>query len=65
MAIGTILTYSGFLLTHRQQVQNKSIVDKPFVNVVSYSSKRLFENMMMSFRRYLHEGRLNFSNKTT
>ena len=65
MAIGTILTYSGFLLTHRQQIQNKSTVDKPFVNVVSYSSKRLFENMMMSFRRYLDEGRLNFSNKTT
>ena len=27
MAIGTILTYSGFLLTHRQQMQNKSPTD--------------------------------------
>ena len=55
MAIGTILTYSGFLLTHRQQIQNKTTVDKPFVNIVSYSSKRLFENMMTSFRRYLDD----------
>ena len=55
MAIGTILTYSGYLLTHRQQIQNKSTNDKPFVNIVSYSSKRLFENMMTSFRRYLDD----------
>ena len=53
MTIGTIFTYSGFLLTHRQQIRNKSTIDKPFVNIVSYSSKRLFENMMESFRRYL------------
>ena len=55
MTIGTIFTYSGYLLTHRQQIQNKSATDKPFINIVSYSSKRLFENMMESFRRYLDE----------
>ena len=49
MTIGKIFTY--FFLTHRQQIQNKSPSDKPFINIVSYSSKRLFENMMESFRR--------------
>jgi len=53
MTIGTIFTYSGYLLTHRQQILNKDLNQKPFVNIVSYNSKRLFENMMESFRRYL------------
>ena len=53
MTIGTIFTYSGFLLTHCQQIRNKPPSDKPFVNIVSYSSKQLFENMMEAFRSYL------------
>ena len=54
MEIGTIITYSGYLLTHRQQIRNKDSEVPPFVNLVSYNSKRLFENMLESFRRYLH-----------
>ena len=53
MTIGTMFTYSGYLITHRQQIRYKDSNEKPFVNIVSYSSKRLFENMMESFRRYL------------
>ena len=56
VTIGTVFTYSGFLLTHRQQIRNKTAGDEPFINIVSYSSKRLFENMMESFRRYLDKG---------
>ena len=53
MEIGTVFTYSGFLLTHRQQIRDRDDQELPFVNLVSYNSKRLFENMMESFRRYL------------
>jgi len=55
MDIGTVLTYSGFLLTHRQQILNEDSEVVPFVNIASYNSKRLFENMLQSFRRYLGE----------
>ena len=54
MEIGTIITYSGYLLTHRQQIRKKDSEVPLFVNLVSYNSKRLFENMLESFRRYLH-----------
>ena len=54
MEIGTIISYSGFLLTHRQQIRNRDSKAAPFVNLVSYNSKRLFENMMESFRRFLN-----------
>ena len=53
LTVGTILTYSGYLLTHRQQILNRDSNLNPFVNIVSYNSKRMFENMMESFRRYL------------
>jgi len=53
MTVGTIFTYSGYLITHRQQIHDKDPIAKPFVNIVSYNSKRLFENMMESFRRCL------------
>ena len=55
MEIGTVFTYSGYLLTHRQQIYNECSDVIPFVNIVSYNSKRLFENMLQSFRRYLGE----------
>merc|ERR1711915_236127 len=55
MNIASLFTYSGFLVTHRQQIHNPSDEVVPFVNVVSYNSKRLFENMLQSFRRYLGE----------
>ena len=53
LTVGTILTYSGYLLIHCQQILNKDSNSNPFVNIVSYNSKQLFENMMESFRRYL------------
>ena len=53
MEVGTCFTYSGYLLTHRHQIHNPNDEANPFVNIVSYNSKRLFENMLQSFRRYL------------
>ena len=53
MEIGTSFVYSGYLLSHRQQIHYGSENCDPFVNIVSYNSKRLFENMLQSFRRYL------------
>ena len=53
MLIGTMFTYSGYLITHCQQIRYKDLNKKLFVNIVSYGSKRLFENMMESFQRYL------------
>ena len=53
MEIGTIISYSVFLLTHCQQIRNRDSKMKPFINLVSYNSKRLFKNMMASFRRHL------------
>ena len=53
LEVGTSFAYSGFLLTHRQQIYNESDEKPPFVNIVSYNSKRLFENMFESFRRFL------------
>ena len=56
MSVGTMFAYSGFLLTHRQQIRNKDSQFKPFVNIATYNSKKLFENMMASFRHYLEIG---------
>ena len=53
MDVGTSFTYSGYLLTHRQQIYRQSDDVPEFMNIVTYNSKRLFENMMQSFRRYL------------
>ena len=53
LEIGMSLTYSGFLLTHRQQIHNEMVDAPPFINVVSHNSKRLFENMLQSFRQIL------------
>ena len=47
----TIFSYSGYMLTHRQQVTEGSVDSEPFINIVSYNSKRLFNNLMESFRR--------------
>ena len=53
MNIGTCFIYSGFLLTYRQQIYMLNDQGNPFLNIVSYNSKRLFENMLQSFRRYI------------
>ena len=51
LKIGTILVYSGYLLTHRQQIRKKNDNVSPFVNIVSYNSEKLFNHLMQSFRR--------------
>ena len=51
--VGTSFAYSGFLLTHQQQIHNESDEIPPLVNIVSYNSERLFENMLESFRCFL------------
>ena len=53
MDVGTCFTYSGFLFTHRQQIHMLTEHANPFINIVSCNSKRLFENTLQSFRRYL------------
>ena len=49
--IGTTLIYSGFMLTHRQQIKKMNENIKPFVNIVSYNSQKMFNHLMESFRR--------------
>ena len=55
LEVNTILVYSGFLLTHRQQIRNLNDGVDPFVNVVSYNSEKLFNHLMESFRREINE----------
>ena len=55
LEFNTILVYSGFLLTHRQQIHNLNDTVDPFVNVVSYNSSKLFKHLMQSFRREINE----------
>ena len=51
----TILVYSGFLLTHRQQIRKLNDNIDPFINVVSYNSEKLFKHLMESFRREINK----------
>ena len=51
MYLGLIITYSGYMLTHRQQIYSCDDCLYPFINIVSYNSKRSFSNLMESFRR--------------
>ena len=51
MKIGTIITYSGYMVTHRQQVRNLCHESHPFINLAKYNSRRLFAHMLESFRR--------------
>merc|ERR1712113_1100126 len=51
----TILVYSGYLLTHRQQIRKLNDSIDPFINVVSYNSEKLFKHLMESFRREINE----------
>ena len=48
---GVIFSYSGYMLTHRQQLNKSRSNNEIFTNVVTYNSKRLFSNLMESFRR--------------
>ena len=55
MQPGTVFTYSGYMMTHRQQLRKRAKKGDPFINIVTYNSKRLFGNMMESFRRDIAE----------
>ena len=55
LEFNTILIYSGFLLTHRQQIFKLNENVDPFINVVSYNSQKLFKHLMESFRREINE----------
>ena len=62
---GTIISYSGYMLTHRQQLVNFDPLALPFVNIVAYNSKRLFANLMESFHRDIKADKKSLrSNKT-
>ena len=38
LEVGTTLVYSGFMLTHRQQIRRLNENVLPFINIVSYNS---------------------------
>ena len=61
MHLGTIISYSGYMLTRRQQIKNLDTLSLPFVNLVAYNSKRLFSNLMESFRRDIGEDKKTLS----
>ena len=60
---GVLFTYSGYMLIHQQQL-NSNIKDAEMVvNIVSYNSKRLFCNVMESFRHDIKENKNQYLRK--
>ena len=55
MKPGVSFCYSGFLLTHWQQIYKKSSSHPDFVNIVTYNSRMFFEHLMESFRRFINQ----------
>ena len=53
MKMGTIFTYSAYIMTHQQQIKKEPVETPPLVNVVDYNSKRLFSNMMELYQRVI------------
>ena len=51
LQVGVTLVYSGFMLTHCQQIRQLNEDVRPFINVVSYNSQKMFNHLMESFRR--------------
>ena len=49
--VGVTLVYSGFTLTHQQQIRQLNEDVRPFINIVSYNSQKMFNHLMESFRR--------------
>ena len=43
--IGTTLVYSGYMLTHCQQIRRLNNDVKPFINIVSYNSQKMLKNI--------------------
>ena len=58
--LGVIFTYSGYVLTHRQQLNRNLNESEDFINIVSYDSKRFFCNIMESFRRDIKEDKKQY-----
>ena len=58
---GVMFSYSGYMLTHRQQLNRNRCNNEIFTNVVSYNSKRLFSNLMESFRREIKQDKKTLS----
>ena len=56
---GIMFTYSGYMLTHRQQLSRNLNESDEFVNIVTYNSKRFFCNIMESFRCDIKEDKKN------
>ena len=50
--------YSGYMLVHHQVLQSVDTKIGIFINIASYGNKRLFDNMMQSFKRSI-----DFSNE--
>ena len=63
LSSGTILVYSGYMLTHRQQIIINNETSPPFINLVAYNSKRLFSNLLESFRRDIDMDKKTLSKK--
>ena len=61
MQVGSVFTYSGYMVTHRQQLQKSDMECEPFVNIISYNSKWLFGNLIESFWREIHADKKNYS----
>ena len=57
MSIGTIICYSGYLLTHRQHKKQDDKDMDPFINMVSYNSKRLLSHMLSSIERNIGDSK--------
>ena len=51
LSSGIILVYSGYMLTHCQQIIINNETSTPFINLVAYISKGLFSNLLESFSR--------------
>ena len=45
--------HSGFMLSHHQVLEKKHRSNTTFINLATHGNKRLFHNMMSSFRRDL------------
>ena len=45
--------YSGYIISHHQVNDQNYVKNTTFMNLASYGNKRLFHNMMMSFKRDL------------
>ena len=56
---GILFTYSGYMVTHQQQLNQNMTESEMFVNIVCHNSKRLFCNIMELFWRDIKEDKKN------